>query len=97
MGEDVNVTLAQLSGQITALTQVVELRMRTQERDLEGHRNDAVSVHRTLAEQLESNRIAIQELQQFKQKMAGVAIGLSLASGTVSGLLVALFTNLGAA
>lgn len=93
MGEELQVVLARLEGRVESLAQVIEVRLRTQERDVEMHRIDGERGHRELRRDLESTAQMVRELQEFRSKLIGLAAGLSLASGTVSGLLVALLTG----
>lgn len=93
MGEELQVVLARLEGRVESLAQVIEVRLRTQERDVEVHRIDGDREHRELRRDLESTVQMVRELQEFRSKLIGLAAGLSLASGTVSGLLVALLTS----
>lgn len=93
MGEEIQVILARLEGRVESLTAVVELRMRTQERDVETWRLAGDQVHRELRSDIEQVKGTVVALQEFKSKVIGFAIGLSLVSGTVSGVMVALLTN----
>jgi hypothetical protein len=93
MGEAIEVVLARLEGQIKALTDVVEVRLRTQERDVEAYKVSGEREHHQLKQRIEETAGIVRELQEFKSKIYGIGIGLSLASGTISGLLVVLLTG----
>lgn len=93
MGEDVQVVLARLDGRMEALTQIVQLRMQTQERDLEAVKLMHSSDHKFVLKQLEDTNATVSELKDFKSRLIGMAVGLSLASGTISGLMVTLLTG----
>ena len=93
MGEDVQVVLARLEGRIEGLTEIVTLRLQTQERDLESHRVSRDEEGRKLRQHIAEVAATVTDLQNFKSKVVGVAVGLSLASGIVSGLMVTLLTG----
>jgi len=93
MGEAVEVLLAKLDGRIEGLTQVVELRMQTQERDLESWRASGHVEHQRLAAQVKETAEAVNQLQEFRSKVVGFGLGISVIAGTVSGLLVSLLTG----
>jgi len=102
MGEDISVALERIDVRVETLTQVVELRTQTQERDLEQWRLNGLDEHRKLktcvddvADQVEQVTETVNRLQQFKSKIIGVGIGLSLIAGTVSAVLVTFITGNG--
>lgn len=94
MGEDAQVVLARLEGRVEALTEVVEVRLRTQERDVESYRLAGDNEHRKLQSDIREVTDALRDIEAFRSKLYGIGVGLTLASGTISGLLVAVLTNL---
>jgi len=94
MGEDAQVVLARLEGRVEALTEVVEVRLRTQERDIESYRLAGDNEHRKLQSDIREVTEALRDIQEFRSKLYGISVGLALASGTISGLLVAVLNNL---
>ena len=93
MGDSTEVVLARLEGQISTLTEIVEVRLRTQERDVEAYKLAGDREHHNLKRDIEQQSEMVRDLQEFKSKIYGVGVGLSLASGTISGLLVVLLTG----
>ena len=93
MGEEMQVVLARLEGKVESLTQVVEIRLRAQERDCEQWRTGGEREHTQMKRNVEQTAQSVRELQEFKSKTIGIGIGLSLASGTVSGLMVLLVSG----
>lgn len=93
MGEDANVVLARLEGRVEVLTEVVEVRLRTMDRDVEQWRSAGVQERNQLSTKIERVVTTVDELQEFKSKAIGIGIGLMAGSGIISGFIVTVFAN----